>query len=113
MIFDIALIQIFALPIPYLTKLRTNLWVNAIGGFDIWQLFIYPKGKEKPDKPTIPLFLELGANVEITNDPQKALTGLVLKALVFFVIYLQIKALTSSDYDKVMLKGRSEKAKVQ
>jgi hypothetical protein len=55
----------------------------------------------------------LGANVEIANDPQKALTGLVLKALVFFVIYLQIKALTSSDYDKVMLKGRSEKAKVQ
>jgi hypothetical protein len=52
-----------------LTKLRTNPWVNAIGGFDIWQLFIYQKGTVKPDKPTTPLFVELGDNVEIINDP--------------------------------------------
>jgi hypothetical protein len=83
--------------------------VNAVGGFDIWTLTLTPPYGKAIDGTN----LELGKEMDIENTSNRLLMGLVLKAFVFFVIYLQIRTLNSNDYDKVMLRARNDKVTVQ
>jgi len=89
MLVDIFLILLIQWPQSWMGNVRNAPWIKAIGLFPAWLI--------------LPPTLQLDDVTVIVADPAPILPSLVLKSLVFFVIYIQLRIITSTEYERFML----------
>jgi hypothetical protein len=70
-------------------------WLNAFGIIRLWEI--------------TPSSLKLGTQIETSMIPTNQLPSLVMKSLLFFVLALHMRMISSNEYKKYVLNSSLEK----